>query len=135
MELPKVFEGTIVHGFGRGGSVLGYPTANICTTGWKAEIDEDDEGVYCGYSFIDGEYYPSVISIGPSPTFKAGEPAFEVHLLDYNNDIYGRVLKVEVTDRIRGMLKFNSLDELKAAITNDTTQARRLLSGKTHSLM
>lgn len=121
----------VVHGQKRG-RALGYPTANLAPdlTGF---IPAD--GVYAGYLSVRdagdprrGIRMPAAISIGNNPTFE-GVPArqVEAYVLDADLDLYDRVVEVEFVDRVRGMERFDSLDELIARMGLDTERVRELL--------
>ena len=121
----------VVHGQKRG-RALGYPTANLAPdlTGF---IPAD--GVYAGYLSVRdagdprrGIRMPAAISIGNNPTFE-GVPArqVEAYVLDAELDLYDRVVEIEFVDRVRGMERFDSLDELIARMGLDTARVRELL--------
>ncbi|KAK8846102.1 riboflavin kinase [Tritrichomonas musculus] len=129
MNLPRTFEGEIIHGFGRGHKQVGFATANISTEKWDFELKDSDFGVYCGLVYIRGEKARiGVVSVGINYTFNEAKPTFEVHILDFDEDIYGVIMKVELLELIRPMLKFNSLNELIAQITADSQKARELMT-------
>lgn len=108
--------GEVVHGAHRGRE-LGYPTANL-----KAEdvgvvpID----GVYSGW-LTDGDVrYPAAISVGTNPTFKGEERTVEAHVLGRTDlDLYGHVVTVEFTHRLRPMLAFDGIEPLLAQMRQD----------------
>lgn len=115
--------GEVVTGRNRGGPLLGIPTANIklqdelCPkTGVYAVMVETPEGRFKG-----------VANIGYSPTFDDHLFTVEVHLLDFNKDLYGTKIRVDFIQRIRGEKKFNNFDELKAQIRKDIDDAAQLL--------
>lgn len=116
--------GTVVHGQNRGGRLLGFPTANMHL------VDElfPKTGVYCCWAELDGELHQAVANIGYNPTFGNDVLSVEVHIMDLNEDLYGRALKVHFVQRLRGERKFSGLDELKAQIGKDITLARTILT-------
>lgn len=116
--------GTVVHGQNRGGRLLGFPTANMHL------VDElfPKTGVYCCWAELDGELHQAVANIGYNPTFGNDVLSVEVHIMDLNEDLYGRALKVHFVQRLRGERKFSGLDELKAQIGKDITLARTILA-------
>lgn len=129
MNLPKTFKGEIIHGFGRGHRTVGYATANISTDGWELDIPESDFGVYCGLVYIlDKSAHIGVVSIGKNLTFNHNKPTFEVHILDFNEDIYGVLMTIDLKNYIRPMMKFNSFQELSAQITLDSQKSRELMT-------
>jgi FAD synthase len=128
MELPQQFSGEIVHGFGRGHRVSGFATANIAPQSWAVDVNEDSYGVYAGMVRIRGEPPRiGVISIGKNLTFVAKHPTFEVHILDFDEDIYGVIMNVDIRFRIRPMVLFESFEALKAQIAADAETARQLV--------
>lgn len=116
--------GRVVSGHGRGGRVLGYPTANL---------RPDNEllpgiGVYAVLVDLGGELTPGVTNIGANPTFGNGEVTIETFLLDYHGDLYGRELALDFVDFLRGEQRFASVEELAAQIGRDVEKARALLA-------
>jgi FAD synthase len=125
MELPQGFTGEVVHGFGRGHKTVGFATANLSIESWSVEIGEEGFGVYAGIvTFPEEPPRIGVISIGKSQTFSVETPTFEVHILDFDNDIYGQIMNVDVRVRIRSMMSFSSVPELKRQIVVDCHTAR-----------
>lgn len=119
-------QGPVIPGDGRG-RTIGIHTANIDTPAGKAL---PANGVYACWAFIaDQEKRPAVTNIGLRPTFTGGEavPRVEAHLLDYSADLYGKTLKLEFVERLRGEQKFPSIDALLAQIRADIERARELL--------
>jgi riboflavin kinase/FMN adenylyltransferase len=117
--------GAVVEGFKRG-RVIGFPTANIQPADPGKVIPAD--GVYATLVHLpDGSVYHSVTSIGSNPTFGGVPRTIETHLLDYNSDLYGRTLTVDFAARIRGEVRFASVQELTEAIRLDCEESRRIL--------
>jgi riboflavin kinase/FMN adenylyltransferase len=116
--------GTVVTGRDRGGKLLGFPTANL-----KLE-DElcPKTGIYAVAVEIEDRLLQGVANIGYSPTFDDMQFTVEVHILDFNEMIYGRKIRVNFIKRIRDEAKFASLAALKAQIAADVEAARRLLA-------
>jgi riboflavin kinase/FMN adenylyltransferase len=116
--------GRVVAGKGRGAKILGVPTANL--------VSENDLlpacGIYAVWVVKDGKRLPGVANIGTCPTFDNQELSLEVHLLDFNGDLYGEVLQVEFVSRLRDERRFPSIDELAAQIRADVTEAREVLA-------
>lgn len=108
--------GKIVHGK-QNGRKIGFPTANFDISPEKIL---PSDGVY--YGKINGR--DAVINIGKNPTFNAGKRTFEVHIPDFDGDLYGSVLTAEIIRKIRGEISFKSVDELKKQIENDICAAR-----------
>lgn len=107
------------------GKTLGFPTANLIP---EPEQALPANGVYATRAFLDETIYQSVTNIGIRPTFGGGRRLVEVHLFDFNGDIYGRELKIELVERLRGEARFSNAEELKAQIMRDVEQARALLA-------
>ncbi|MBW1990100.1 MAG: bifunctional riboflavin kinase/FAD synthetase [Deltaproteobacteria bacterium] len=119
--------GVVGRGRDRGGKKLGFPTANL--------VLEDElvpqTGVYAVRVRMaeSTDLLPGVANIGYSPTFGEGQFTVEVHILDFSEDIYGRKIKVDFVQRLRGEIKFDSIEALVAQIRRDCDEARRILSG------
>lgn len=118
-------QGPVVPGDGRG-RTIGIHTANVETLAEKAL---PANGVYATWAFVGGEKHPAVTNVGLRPTFTGGQaaPRVEAHLLDYSGDLYGKTLKLEFVERLRGEQKFPSVDVLIAQIRSDSEQARGIL--------
>lgn len=114
--------GRVVHGHHRGRS-LGFPTANLAVGRLALPAD----GVYAVRTVLGDERFDGVANIGRNPTFGDNARTLEVHLLDFDRDIYGRRLEVEFIRRLRGEVKFNGVAELVAQITRDAAAAREIL--------
>ncbi len=98
------------------GRTLGFPTLNI-----KTEIDRFliKEGVYSGYTFIDGKKYKAVINYGARPTFDLNGKLIEAHVIGYNGNLYNKVVKIYFLKYLREVKKFNDIEKLKAQIEED----------------
>jgi riboflavin kinase/FMN adenylyltransferase len=117
---PFAVRGPVVRGKERGRSI-GFPTANIAVTPDRAL---PAFGVYVTRSMVAGRTYASATNIGVNPTFNDERPSVETYILDFEGDLYGRELRVEILHRLRGELKFESVDALVAAIAADVDAAR-----------
>ncbi|HRN29092.1 MAG TPA: bifunctional riboflavin kinase/FAD synthetase [Terrimesophilobacter sp.] len=116
--------GVVVHGAKRG-HALGFPTANLSP---EHEGFIPADGVYAGWVLVGGERMPAAISVGNNPTFEGvPQKQVEAHVLDRELDLYDKTVEVQFADRVRGMEKFDSLDELTAAIARDVARVRVLL--------
>jgi riboflavin kinase/FMN adenylyltransferase len=116
-------DGTVVHGAKRG-RAIGIPTANIAT-GSELVIAP---GIYAVTLRTDGAPLPAVASLGTNPTFvEQGGLVLEVHVLDWEGDLYDRQVRVTFVARLREERKFESVDALLAQIRGDIADARRVL--------
>ena len=114
--------GKVIRGDARG-RTLGFPTANIdVTTGALPP-----SGVYAVDAVIDGATFGAVANLGTRPTFHAGGRNLEVHLLDYEGDLYSRELEVTFRQLLRDERKFDGPDDLKMQIEKDVAAARAYL--------
>lgn len=116
-------EGQVINGF-HIGRTIGYPTANIQLPNNKL-VPAD--GVYAVTVMLDKEEYNGMLNIGHRPTFDNGQRSIEVHLLDFNRDIYSERIQLRFAERIREEKRFESIDELKAQISKDEHQIRMIL--------
>jgi riboflavin kinase/FMN adenylyltransferase len=119
--------GTVVDGFKRG-RTLGFPTANVeILDGFASPGD----GIYATWAFLESGRYMAATSIGTRPTFKEGGRTIEAFLLDFSEDIYGQILRLEFVKRLRGEEKFDSVDALLSQINKDVQQTRGYLTAAT----
>jgi riboflavin kinase/FMN adenylyltransferase len=107
------------------GRTLGVPTANIALE----PTNRLAQGIYAVVARVGGRAFPAVASFGTRPTVDDGPPLLEVHLLDFDGDLYGREMDVEFIERIRDEQKFDSLDALVAEMNRDKARARAILEG------
>lgn len=116
--------GTVIHGE-KLGRTIGYPTANVQPfEKWKL-IPGD--GVYLASLEVDGEVFPGMCNIGKKPTVGEFPRGIEINLFDFDRDIYDREVTVRFTEWIRGDMKFDSMEELIAAIDGDKERCLELL--------
>lgn len=116
---PFMVEGTVVKGDQRGRE-LGFPTANIVP---------DDRYVIPGHgvyaAFADG--VPAAVNVGVRPTFESGRGVLiETYLIDHDEDLYGRTLRVAFVERLRGEKRYDDVDALIAQMKIDVEDARRV---------
>jgi riboflavin kinase/FMN adenylyltransferase len=121
---PFSLNGNIINGEGRGAK-LGFPTANLDINHQQA-LPAD--GVYATWAYIDNQAYPSMTNIGRRPTFPGSERTVEVLLLDYHNNLYGRELKIDIIERLRSEIQFDTANELKKQIAKDIKRGRAILN-------
>jgi riboflavin kinase/FMN adenylyltransferase len=107
------------------GRTMGFPTANL-------EIKPDQaapaDGVYVTIAYTNDEPLPSVTNIGVRPTFGGGKRLIETFIIDHEAELHGQRFRVEFIDKLRDEKRFNSAEELKAQITTDVEQAKKILS-------
>ena len=117
-------EGEVVHGEGRGGSLLGYPTANVA-------VDHDlllpGDGIYATWIYVDQRRYQAATSIGVRPTFGLGERTVEAFLLDFRGDLYQKTVRLEFVERLRDEVAFDTAEALKRQMVMDVEETRRIL--------
>jgi len=126
-------EGEVISGDKRGGTLLGFPTANISVSEcalmpqygvYAALVDEmrqnKNDTVKTGL--------PAIVNIGMRPTFNIGKLAAEVHILDFSGDLYHKYLSIKLLRQIRQEQRFENFAELQKQIENDIRQARKILT-------
>lgn len=124
-----VVRSVIVRGAQRG-QELGFPTANFAP---DAEGFVPADGVYAAWALVDGQRYRAAVSIGNNPTFDGvAARQVEAHLLGDGDDsididLYGKIMEVHFVERLRGMLKFDTLDALIEGMSDDVARVRALL--------
>ena len=121
---PFLLEGEVVDG-DRRGRELGFPTANIVPSD---ELVTPGHGVYA--AFANG--HPAAVNVGVRPTFETGRGLLvEAYLIDFDGDLYGRLLRLAFVARLRGERRFASAEELTAQMRRDVTEARELCASFT----
>jgi len=120
---PFSLSGQVISGAGRG-IELGFPTANLNISREQAL---PPDGVYATWAYIDDKAYQSMTNIGKQPTFGGSERTVEVYVLDYLGDLYGREVKIDIIERLRGEKQFDTAEELKKQINKDVKQGRAIL--------
>lgn len=122
---PYSFTGKVVKGDQRG-RTIGYPTANIDITDKLKLIPAD--GVYAVNVFVDNKMHQGMLNIGFRPTVDGKRHTIEVHIFNLEQDLYGKMVTVELMGRIRNEQKFNSVDELKMQLGMDAQMAKKELN-------
>jgi riboflavin kinase/FMN adenylyltransferase len=115
--------GIVVPGRNRGGKLLGFPTANIKL---REELFPKN-GIYAVTVDCLGKRHQGVANIGYSPTFDDNALTVEVHILDFNKDLYGKSIVIKFIERIRDEIKFSGISELSQQIAQDVLKARDIL--------
>lgn len=132
---PHRVEGVVVRGDGRGRE-LGFPTANVAPPMFSA-IPAD--GVYAAWFTVlgvgpvagpvePGKRYPAAVSVGSNPTFSGRTRTVEAFVLDASADLYGQHVAVDFVERLRGMVKFDSIEDLLVAMDGDVARTREILA-------
>ena len=122
---PYFLQGTIVGGY-QVGRKIGFPTANL-------QVDFSNKlipsvGVYAVYVYVNGQKYKGMLNIGHRPTLNNGtDLSIEVHILDFEGDIYHQPMRIEFIDFLRTEAKFQSTEELALQIQKDKEAALLLL--------
>ena len=107
-------EGVVGHGR-RLGRELGFPTANLAV---GANLGLED-GVYRSRAEVAGRWYNAMSNLGRNPSVGETERRLETHLFGFSGELYGRRLRVELLERLRGERRFASVGELQAQIARD----------------
>ncbi len=117
--------GTVRVGKQRGGKVIGFPTANL-------KFNDEDlvpkHGVYVTQVFCEDQYYGGILNIGYNPTFGEEQLVAETHIFDFNEDIYGKPIKVNLVQFLRSEKKFSGAEELAKQISKDVLLAKKILA-------
>lgn len=121
---PYQFRGQVIQGDQRG-RTLGFPTLNLLLPN---EMAIPPDGVYANRVWIDGKWYDGVGNIGDNPTFANQYHRCEVHVFNFNEDIYGQEVMVQFISYIRGEVKFNNLQDLIDQMKVDEETALDILS-------
>jgi riboflavin kinase/FMN adenylyltransferase len=114
--------GPVLHGDERG-RTLGFPTINL---GVSADRALPPNGVYVTRAEVAGRSHHAVTNIGTRPTFEGGTRRHvETHVLDFEGDVYGQVVTIELLEMLREEQRFDGIDALVAQIRTDVTRARK----------
>ncbi len=116
-----IIEGVVARGRSLGHK-LGFPTANI-------ELDDEvnmENGVYRSRVFIDTHEYRGVSNLGTNPTVNGDRRKLETHILDFDADIYGKHMSVELLEKIRSEMRFESVEQLQEQIDKDIKLVKKL---------
>lgn len=122
---PYQIRGTVRVGKQRGGKVIGFPTANL-------KFNDEDlvpkHGVYVTQVFCEGQFYGGILNIGYNPTFEEEQLVAETHIFDFNKDIYGKPIRVNLLRFLRSEKKFPGAEELATQIRKDVVLAKKILA-------
>lgn len=117
---PFSLRGPVLHGDERG-RTLKFPTLNV---GVAADRALPPNGVYVTRAHVAGEAHHAVTNIGTRPTFDGAARRVETHLLDFDADVYGQIVSIDLLHRIREERKFSGVDELVAQMKRDVQATR-----------
>jgi riboflavin kinase/FMN adenylyltransferase len=120
---PYALDGTVVRGRERG-RLLGFPTANLQLEDSRKILPAF--GVYGGYAHFDRKRFTAIANIGLRPTFSEPAPTIEVHIPDWEGDLYGRFVEFELEYPLRPEMRFDSADSLKTQIAADVERWKAL---------
>jgi len=124
MGHPFDLVGEVVQGEKRG-QALGFPTANLDIEPQQAL---PSDGVYATIAQVDGKRFASATNVGTRPTFGDGARTVEVHVLDYQGDLYGKQIKTEFVWKLRNEQYFTSSEQLKRQMKEDIENVRAILA-------
>lgn len=117
---PHRLRGTVVAGAARG-RTLGFPTANLS----DMDVLLPADGVYMTRARVQGQWFMGIANIGPNPTFDTQARKVEIHLLDFQDDLYGTTLEVDFLARLRPTQKFPDIEALRNQLRADEEQTRQ----------
>lgn len=123
---PYMMEGAVIKGTGRGGGLLRIPTANISTLNELVP----KEGVYAAKVELEGKILDGAVNLGKNPTFGENRVSYEIHILDFSENILNKELRVHFIDRIRDERAFPDVSMLREQIKRDIERAREILKTK-----
>ena len=121
---PIFLTGKVVHGKGLGRTVA-MPTANLCPE--QKELPE--EGVYASYIMVGERRLRAVTNVGTRPSVdQENVPTIESHILDFDENIYGQRVELELVQYLRPIRKFAGLDEVWEQVKKDIKEAKKILT-------
>ena len=121
---PFCIHGIVIEG-DKIGRTMDFPTANI-EVGFKQKLIPE-EGIFAVKVKINNTYFKGMLNIGFRPTFGGTQKRIEVHIFDFDQNIYGKEIVVEFYRKIRSELKFNKIDDLKTQLQKDKIKAQKFL--------
>jgi riboflavin kinase/FMN adenylyltransferase len=110
-----IIKGTVIKGRGVG-KQLGIPTANVKL---NEEYIIPEQGVYSGWINFGNKKYKAAIFVGPRLTFNLKDTSVEAVIIDFDSDLYGQNVELEIVNKIRDVKKFNSTQDLRKQILKD----------------
>jgi len=122
--------GTVIRGRERGRQI-GFPTANLAC---ETECLPPD-GVYASRVLLDDGAYPAITNIGMRPTFAESQRSIEAHIFDFDRDLYGQKIRLELIERVRPEQKFPSAEALGRQIALDIQRVKEIIAAAGPSLI
>lgn len=123
-----ILNGTVVHGDKRG-KKIGFPTANIQPQNSRKIVPKN--GVYAVWLRVDGQYHGGMMNIGVRPTFDGEQETLEVHIFNFDHNIYGKDVQIQFVDRIRDERNFSGVEELIEQLKEDKKSTLEILKNHT----
>lgn len=127
---PYFIRGDVKHAR-HAGTGMGFPTVNIAVPIERLPLKD---GIYATKIQIDGVWYNSMTNVGAKPTFGVDALSIETYIFDFDEDVYGKSVKVQFFKRTRDVQKFGSIDALKNQLSHDEQQIRQYFGCKQHRL-
>jgi riboflavin kinase/FMN adenylyltransferase len=124
---PYALRGLVVRGDGRGRH-LGFPTANLA--GFPPEKLLPPAGIYAVRGVTRSGVHKGALHLGPRPTFQGAPPSVELHLMDFDGDLYGEEVRVDFVEYLRPVVPFDSVQALVAQMKADVDRARAVLDNR-----
>jgi riboflavin kinase/FMN adenylyltransferase len=121
---PYALRGLVVRGDGRG-RTLGFPTANLKVPSTDKLLPPS--GIYAVRGVLRSGTFDGALHLGPRPTFRGSAPTIELHLMDFEGDLYGEEVRVDFIEFIRGVVPFDSVEALVGQMRKDVEAARAIL--------
>lgn len=122
---PYFLKGKVVEGE-KIGRAMGFPTANIEVDAWYKLIPKN--GVYAVKVEVKGSFYNGMLNIGNRPTVNGKTQTIEVHIFNFNTNIYSETIVIHFIARIRNEITFDDLTQLKNQLTLDKITSEKILS-------
>ena len=113
--MQKEIFGTVIHGLGKG-KEFGFPTINIKLINNDLYIDK---GVYSAKVNIHNQSFNGMLYVGTRPTFDLSETTIEIHILDYNEELYDRQISFQILQKIRNEIHFETVEQLIRQLHHD----------------
>lgn len=120
-----ILNGVVAHGDGRGKN-LNYPTANVTVTRQEKLIP--GAGVYAVHVHVGDQHLNGMMNVGVRPTFNGAAPTLEVHMFDFEEDVYEQEIQIEFVTRLRDEIRFNSSTMLVEQLDHDKEKCLKIFS-------